>query len=437
MNDISVMFRVAKSLRWGLFLAGSMAVFAQNSVVTNGGEFLAASGGEFSILGSLPGDQVYPSISLSPSAGVIAWQANVVDKHGGGIGGALLNGSFGSGRVFRATKTIIANQLYPQLYPKVQLLADGNTVFVWQCNVAGAPGIYARLAKGTSTQGIEDYGSNFYTIDTRLNTYLKGQVIDPAVAALPDGGAIVTWSSYGQNGSMWGIFARELSAKGAASPKKEFQVSQYTQFSQRKSSVAALTNGNFVIAWVSEQERFSGSVDVYARIFNAAGAPVTDEIPVNSSTNWCDTPDVAPNNDGGFTVVWAQKDLAVPTNSWDIWGRAFSASGSPEVADFRINAYLYGDQYGPKIAASPAGSLVVWTSMAQDGSREGVFGRFLQAGSALGGGEMQVNTTTISSQKHPAVAWNGAGNFLVVWTSFVGTSGFDLYGQTYTLTTSP
>jgi hypothetical protein len=52
------------------------------------------------------------------------------------------------------------------------------------------------------------------------------------------------------------------------------------------------------------------------------------------------------------------------------------------------------------------------------------------------GSEMRVNTTTFSQQLHPAVAWNGVNEFLVVWTSFAGTSGFDLYGQAYTLNPS-
>ena len=413
------MFRISKRLVGGCFLAGSVAVFAQNPVVP--------SGAEFTILGSIPGDQVWPSISLLPSGGIISWQDNVVDKSGSGVGGALLSARFGAGRTFGVNKVAAGNQMYP----RVQLLANGNTIHVWQCNVAGTPGIYARLAKG----------SNFYTIDTRLNTYLKDHQADPAVAALPDGSAVIAWASYGEDGSMWGVFARKLSAKGVASPAKEFQVNQFSQFNQRKPTVATLANGNFVICWVSEQERANNSVDVYARIFTAAGAPVTDEIPVNSAANPCDTPDVAPLNDGGFTVVWAQKDLANPTNSWDIWGRAFSASGSPQVADFRINTFLANDQYRPKIASGPSGSLVVWTSMAQDGSREGVFGRFLQAGTAVAGSEMQINTTTISQQLHPAVAWNGVNNFLVVWTSFagasgVGPSGFDLYGQAFTLNTT-
>jgi len=433
---------VAKSLGFGLFLAGSFAAFGQNAVVAQNP--VVPQGVEFSILGSIPGDQVLPSISLSSAAGVIAWQDNVVDKNGSGIG-----------RIFCANKSATGNQINP----KVQLLGNDAILFVWQSSVAGTPDIYARVTKPTltkvettvtngakvqtETSTTSSYGTNFGTIDLRVNTYTKDQQIDPAVAVLPSGGAVITWSSYGQDGSMWGVFAREISSKGALTPAKEFQVNQFAQYNQRKPAVATLANGDFVIVWVSEQERYYGSVDVYARVFTPAGKPDTtvnggDEIAINTTTNGiiCDTPDVAPMTDGGFTVVWARKNWSYPSYGWDIWGRAFNASGAPEVGDFPINTYLNGDQYRPKIAAGPSGSLVVWTSMAQDGSREGVFGRFLQGGTATAGTEMQINTTTISQQLHPAVAWNGVNNFLVVWTSFVGQSGFDLYGQAFSLNTS-
>jgi hypothetical protein len=437
MNQTSVMFRISLCLGWGIILAGSVAVNAQNAVVSVQNPVLP-QGGEFSILGAIPGDQVWPSISLLPSAGVIVCQDNVVDKHGAGIRGAMLGAGFTAGPTYCANKTATGDQINP----KVQLLADNNMITVWQSSVAGTPDIYARLARGgTTVKNTDSYGTNFFTLDLRVNTYTKDQQISPSVAALPDGSAVITWSSYGQDGSMWGVYARKISGKGAFSPAKEFLVNQYTQYNQRKPAVATLANGQFVIVWISEQERFYNSFDVYARIFTAAGKPVTDEIAVNSGINPCDMPDVAPLNDGGFTVVWSQKDTNAAI-SWDVWGRAFTASGSPEVADFRINTYLYGDQFRPKIAAGPSGSLVVWTSMGQDGSREGVFGRFLQSGTTVAGSEMQINTTTLSQQLHPAVAWNGVNNFLVVWTSFVGaneydlSSGFDLYGQAYTLNTS-
>jgi len=407
----------------GVFLAGSAALWGQNPVVPQGGEF--------SILGSLPGDQVWPSISLTPSAGIITWQDNGLEKMGSQVGGSLLNNGSGPSKIFRANNTKTGDKLNP----KVALLANNNVLSVWQSSVAGTPDIYARLARNTGDTN--SYGTNFYTIDLRLNSHLADQQVNPVVAALPDGSAVVAWQSFGQDGSLWGVYARRLLPTGKT-PAKEFLVNQYTSYNQRSPAIATLAGGNYVIVWVSEQERYVNSSDIYARVFNAAGVPVTDEIAVNSAASVCDSPSVAPLNDGGFTVVWSQKDKQVPTNSWDVWGRPFSASGQPKAADFRINSYLYGDQYRPQIAAGPSGSLVVWTSMGQDGSREGVFGRFLSGGTQIGGNEFQVNTTTISQQMHPAVAWNGVDHFLVVWTSFqVPGAGFDLYGQSYVLNSTP
>jgi hypothetical protein len=428
---MSAISRLPKSLFTGAaLLALSGAVFGQ----------FTPQGGEFSILGALKGDQVLPSLSLSPNGGCIIWQDNFIDRKGGGVGGSLLNSSFDASPTFRVNKVVTGIQLKP----KVQLLADGNTIFVWQGSVTlgGRPQIYARFANG-GAKNAGAYGSNFYTGDILVNTYTADQQVDPAVAALPDGSAVITWSSYEQDGSMWGVYARRLSPKGTAMAEKkgastkQFLVNQYTTFNQRNPEVAALANGNYVITWISEQETSPKGFDVYARIFADSGLPVTGEIQIDSASNICAAPSVAPQNDGGFTVVWAEKDAMVLSNSWDVWGRSFSAAGTPEVNDatgtanaFRINTYLYGDQYLPKIAAGPSGSLVVWTSLGQDGSHEGVYGRYLAGGSLIPGPEFRVNTTTAGQQMHQAVAWNG-NQFLVVWTGFSGASGFDLYGQAY------
>ena len=80
-NHMSVIFRFPGSLWLGGFLAISGALWGQTSV--------APQGGEFSILGSIPGDQVWPTVSLSATGGCIAWQDTAIDKAGGGLGGAL------------------------------------------------------------------------------------------------------------------------------------------------------------------------------------------------------------------------------------------------------------------------------------------------------------------------------------------------------------
>jgi hypothetical protein len=142
---------------------------------------------------------------------------------------------------------------------------------------------------------------------------------------LPDGSAIITWSSYGQDGSMWGVYARNCQQQRRFPYAKEFLVNQYTQYNQRKPAVATLANGQFVVCLDFRAGAFFNSVDVYARIFTAAGKPVTDEIAINSGTKSLRHAGCRALNDGGFTVVWAQKDMEVATNSWDIWGRAFNA----------------------------------------------------------------------------------------------------------------
>ena len=444
---MSVIFRFPGTLCLGGFLAISGAAWGQSAAKPNAGQVpihridkevsnlptLVPQGSEFPIVASAPGDQVWPSISLSPTGGYITWQDSYIDKKGGGLGNAVLDTTFSASRKTRVNNTIAGNHLRP----KVQALGNDNAVIVWEGSVtaAGVPAIYARFAKNSNPTKDPGLGTNYFTGDIRVDTHLAGQKVDPAVAALPDGSAIIVWSSYGQDGDMYGVFARKLLPTGVGKGP-EFQVNQYTDKNQRNPTVAALANGNYVVGWISEGERSASSAGVYARVYTDAGVPLTDEIAINSGSSVCSSPSVAPLSDGGFTMVWAQKDAVNPDNSWDIWGRAFSASGNPLASDFGINGYLYGDQYQPKIAAGPAGSLVVWTSLNEDGSREGVFGRFLAGGTQLSGAEFGVNTTKIGQQMHPSVAWDGVGKFLVVWTSFTGQQGFDLFGQSYTVNAS-
>src|SRR5262249_4879161 len=143
-------------------------------------------------------------------------------------------------------------------------------------------------------------------------------------------------------------------------------------------------------------------------------------------------PVISTSPDGGMVVAWSQKGSMVNTNSWDIFTRSFDSSFHPLNAAVQVNTYAYGDQFAPKIASNGSDHMVVWTSLAQDGSREGVYGRFLSSAGNPVGEEILVNTTTVSQQMHPAVASDGASRFLVVWTSFIGgNTSFDLFAQRY------
>ena len=384
------------------------------------GQGVSPQGGEINLTGLRPGDQVLPAVALSPATRVIAFY-----NQGQGIYAADLNNNNTSASIFSVNKTAIGDQVRPA----VAILRGGQTLFVWQSKTLGNADIFARFASGSTISS---------RTDVLVNSHVKDQQVDPVVTALLDGGAMVAWASYGQDGSGWGVYARKLTAAGAVTPSAEFMVNRNVSGSQRHPAICRLANGNVVIAWVSDIQRSVWSVDIYARIFSPTGSPITDEFRVNSSTNKCVTPALAPLANGGFTAVWAQHDPN-PTNGMDIWARAFSANGSPSVAAFRVNDHQAGDQFQPRVASAPSGVLVVWDSLGQDGDRDGIFGRFLGGGAAVSGNEFQVNTTWMSQQLEPDVAWNGVDRFLVVWSSFTGLMqgqqicGFDLFGQVYVL----
>jgi len=98
----------------------------------------------------------------------------------------------------------------------------------------------------------------------------------------------------------------------------------------------------------------------------------------------------------------------------------------------RVNTFTFGDQYAPKVAATGTDYFVVWNSLGQDGSAEGVYGQVLHNDGTAWGGEMLINTTVINGQIHPCVTSDSAGRFLVAWSSYTGgSSGFDLFAQRF------
>jgi len=99
------------------------------------------------------------------------------------------------------------------------------------------------------------------------------------------------------------------------------------------------------------------------------------------------------------------------------------ATGSLSASEFQPSSYTTGAQYGPVVAMDGAGRfIVVWDDSGRGGAGFGVFARRYDALGAPLGDDFAVNTTTASDQLMPDVAVDSAGNFVVVWTSYYGSS---------------
>jgi hypothetical protein len=423
---------VSVCLVWALVLGGVSMVSAQTN-------YYSPNGTEYPIVSNLLGDQMFPDVAISTTNGMVVWQDNSTDGDGWGISAQRLDGTL-SGTLGNFTVNVI--RAGDQENPRVALLKNGGAAFVWQGGVSGFQHIYARFLNPTNT---------FYsTNDILVNTFTNNFQINPALTVLTNGNVAVVWASYNQasSNSMQDVYCQILSTNGAKIGTN-FLVNQFTQYNQRTPTVAALKNGGFVVAWVSEQERSTApnlganttyvpasglslpSVDIYARLFNASGTPTTGEILANTDSNPCATPVAAVASDGSFLLAWGEKDQLNPTNGWDIYARPFTSAGVGGTT-IVVNTYNFGDQYIPRISCIGLDYLLTWTSLGQDGSREGVFGQFVHNNGALVGGEFQVNTTSLGQQMQPTVASDGVSQFLTVWTSFTGAPyGFDLYAQRY------
>jgi len=92
-------------------------------------------------------------------------------------------------------------------------------------------------------------------------------------------------------------------------------------------------------------------------------------------------------------------------------------------AEFQVNTHTTYDQRNAAIAMDPAGNfVVVWGSYLQDGSSNGVFGQLFDPNCGAAGGEFQINTTAAGNQTEPAVATDGAAGFVITWQG-PGVSG--------------
>ncbi len=454
------------------------------------GQISDLQAGEYSILGSVPGDQDAPALSIDATGGFLAWEDNRIDisKKSRSIVAAALDGNL------EATGEVIKINHYeygdPEK-PRVLRLSNGNTLFVWEVRQGSKQGIYVRTldanGKFTSTEELVNTPSLTAKVKQserwfgysrnrgKLRTYkfrnninnIREQAGNVVVAALPDGGAVLAYHAMRQSETntyqltrkvKWtgrrfttndvltkvrrvgdwkhDIFLQRLDSAGEKAGD-EILVNQYVDNNQRTPGLAVLPNGNIVVTWVCEfpastDWRANYRVDLIGRVLNSQGEPITDEFPVAMGDELVQAnPVVSGFSDGGFSVFWSQQEGEV-SRGWDVYGRVFAADASAAGPAFRINEFTTGDQFAPRVVSTGDTQLLIWTSDGQDGSREGVVGRVLVSG-VPDGNEFVVNTTTTSRQLRPVVAADGQGRAMVAWAGFVARTGFDLFGRTYAL----
>jgi len=304
-----------------------------------------ALGGQF-VLNSINGNVFGTAVALDPDGDFVAvWATGGADGSSYGIYARRYDAAgVAQGPEFKVNTFTAGNQFIPS----VAMDAAGNFVIAWTSagQDGSGDGVFAqRFDASGAPQGDE----------FRVNTYTTGNQRSSAVAMDADGDFVVAWSSYGQDGSNDGVYFRRYNAAGVVQGL-ETRANTFTSGSQAGPSAAMEADGDFVIVWSSFTQDGSAQ-GVYGQRYTAAGGVAGGEFRANTYTTDSQTsPKVAMDADGDFVVAWQSQNQ--DGNGYGVYAQQYEGAGGPVGNEFRLNNITNGHQLAPSVALDADGDLV-------------------------------------------------------------------------------
>jgi hypothetical protein len=330
----------------------------------------------------------------------------------------------GAGQEYRVnTYTTGVQRTNFQTPQTVAIDNTGNYVVTWISSGQDGSGygVYAQRYNAVGFAQGEEFRVNQYTTSTQAYA---------SVAMDADGDFVVTWASYGQDLSNFGIYARRYNAAGVALGN-EFRVNTHGTNAQLYPMIGMDDLGGFVISWSSSGQDLSG-YGVYAQRYNAAGGVLGTEFKVNTTTaNDQSQSVVSMDADGDFVITWTSSGQ--DGSGGGVYAQRYNSAGVAQGVEFKVNTYTqFGQQYASVAMDSDGDFVVTWQSNGQDGGDFGVFAQRFNSFGVAQGGEFRVNSVTTGSQEYPTVSMDADGDFVVTWTSY-GQDGSNagIYAQRY------
>ena len=245
--------------------------------------------------------------------------------------------------------------------------------------------------------------------EIQINTTLPGNQTEPTLAADGEGNFLVAWQGPGEDDE-GDIFARRYFENGYP-VYSEMHINDYTIDRQLYPSAAVNEHGDFVIVWESEGVADEGTKSICGRLYNSNGAAVSDEFIISESTTNGRYPDVAMDDSGSFAVVWMED-----TDENFIMSRLYNSGGSPKTDAFKVNTIGFGSVTMPSVAMDSAGYFVVaWDGDPELASKDDIHARLFDPNGAALGEQFRVNALRDGTQQNPKAAMNDEGQIVIVW----------------------
>ncbi|WP_223589011.1 calcium-binding protein [Pseudomonas sp. A-R-19] len=310
--------------------------------------------------------------------------------------------------------------------PSITALANGGYVVAWQSDTFDDMSDIA--AQVYNANGVK-VGGEFIVNTTRM-----GEQDSAQITSLKDGGFVVSWASFGQDGSGWGSYLQRYDASGVK-VGVETRVATTTLSEQDDSTVTGLADGGIMAVW--EGNGTGDASGIFGQRFKADGSKSGGEIRINTSVADDQTdPVVKVLSSGNYVVTWQSAPNDGDGNDetdapGDIYAQLFNAAGVKVGVETRVNTTIAGNQEEPNITAmTDGGYLVTWAGQGT-GDVNGIFCQRFNASGVKVGTETRINTTTTDNQLFSQVTALADGGYVVAWESSKASGQVDVYTQRF------
>ncbi len=234
---------------------------------------------------------------------------------------------------------------------QITALKDGALVVTWQSHNGENSTIFV--------QRIESDGS-IVADPVRL----QGPSSDPyefypQIAALDDGGFVVTWHGMPSTGQLADIFVQRFDVDGSTAGARVSLRGAAGNVGDYAPQITAIEGGKYVVVWHAEIWNGQAS-DIFVQAFASDGSKIGAPVGLQGMAGYLhdNYPKVVALNGGGFVVAWSGETYDLKSS--DIFVQRFSADGELDGDLVRIQGTAGGfHDFGHEVAALVDGGYVV------------------------------------------------------------------------------
>ncbi len=220
------------------------------------------------------------------------------------------------------------------------------------------------------------------------------------------------------------LFLGSTLVVGSPLTQRDFAISKAESLQSRPTVAYDANHDRFLVTWTDARDRATNGGDIYGRIIDVRGKPVSGDFPIARGKGGQGTSAVAfdPLNNR-YLVVWADWRNATNVDS-DIYARLVNADGTLHGKEFPITGRRIS-QKQPAVAFDPAHRrfLVVWKDD-RGKEAEQLYGRLIDTRGQLLADELKV-AKGAGKQDRPSLHYDPKRKrFLVVWRDIVDEHQF-------------